>query len=91
MTAQKRKGNCYQIMVQGHLEQNWSEWFDGLSIRNLPSGESILSGWIIDQAALHGILIKVRDLGLPLISLNHLSSDQKTKIEANNVALKKRR
>jgi hypothetical protein len=73
MTSRKQ-GTYYQIIVQGHLEQKWSEWFNGMAIWNLPSGESVLSGLIVDQSALHGTLVKVRDLGLPLISLNRLES-----------------
>jgi hypothetical protein len=70
----RKHGNYYQIVVQGYLEQKWSEWFNGLAIQNLPSGETVLSGLIVDQSALHGTLVKVRDLGLPLISLNLLES-----------------
>jgi hypothetical protein len=51
----------YQIRVKGHLKGHWSEWFDGLVISNLKNGEAVLCGEIVDQAALHGVLIKVRD------------------------------
>jgi hypothetical protein len=77
MAARKQQGIHYQIVVQGHLEQNWCDWFDGMSIQKLPSEETVLSGLIIDQFALHGILIKIRDLGLPLISVQRMESDQK--------------
>ena len=73
MTSRKQ-GNYYQIVVWGHLGQKWSEWFNGMAIQNLPSGETVLSGLIVDQSALHGTLVKVRDLGLPLISLNRMES-----------------
>ena len=59
----------YQIRVKGHLERNWSEWFEGLSISWEKPDETLLSGQIADQAALHGILNKIRDLGLPLLSV----------------------
>ena len=59
----------YKIRVKGHLEERWSEWFDGLEITNLQNGEAVLSGEIVDLAALHGMLAKVRDLGLPLIAV----------------------
>ena len=59
----------YEILVKGHLDGRWSEWFDGLQITNLENGEAMLSGDIVDQAALHGMLNKVRDLGLPLVAL----------------------
>ena len=60
----------YHIRVKGHLDPTWSAWFDGLSITNEANGEAVLAGPIIDQAALHGVLIKVRDLGLPLVAVN---------------------
>ncbi len=60
----------YHIRVQGHLDPTWSAWFDGLTITNEANGEAVLAGPIIDQAALHGVLIKVRDLGLPLVAVN---------------------
>jgi hypothetical protein len=59
----------YKIRVKGRLDERWSEWFDGLEITNLENGETMLSGEIVDQAALHGVLNKVRDLGLPLIAV----------------------
>jgi hypothetical protein len=59
----------YQITVQGHLDQHWSSWFDGLSIAHRPDGTTRLAGPIADQAALHGVLMKVRDLGLPLLAV----------------------
>jgi len=62
----------YQIKVKGHLEARWSDWFDGLTITHQENGETILSGPIVDQAALHGLLIKVRDLGLVLLSVNRV-------------------
>ncbi len=63
------KVTIYNIRVKGHLDGRWSEWFDGLEITNLENGEAMLSGEIVDQAALHGVLAKVRDLGLPLIAV----------------------
>jgi hypothetical protein len=67
---------AYEIRVKGHLDGRWSEWFDGLEITNLENGEAMLSGDIVDQAALHGVLVKMRDLNLPLISVASVSSDQ---------------
>ena len=66
----------YEIRVKGHLDARWSEWFDGLVISNLKNGEAVLSGEIVDQAALHSVLAKVRDLGLPLIALTGVCPDQ---------------
>jgi len=59
----------YEIRVKGHLDGRWSEWFEGLEITNLEGDEALLSGGIVDQAALHGVLSKVRDLNLPLIAV----------------------
>jgi hypothetical protein len=59
----------YVIRVIGHLDPQWSEWFDGLVITPLRSGNTVLAGDIVDQAALHGTLNKIRDLNLPLISV----------------------
>ena len=59
----------YIITIRGHLEQHWSAWFDGLTITNGANGEGTLAGRIPDQAALHGLLVKIRDLGLPLIAV----------------------
>ncbi len=65
----------YQIVVKGHLDSEWSEWFDGLTITMGGNGETILTGPIVDQTALHGVLIKIRDLGLPLLSLTRVDPD----------------
>lgn len=61
--------NIYQICVRGQLSQQRAQWFDGLSVENLPDGEALISGPVPDQAALHGLLIRIRDLGLPLLSV----------------------
>lgn len=62
--------HVYEIRVEGHLADRWSDWFDGLAIRNEPSGETILIGPVTDQAALYGVLTKIHDLNLILISVN---------------------
>ena len=59
----------YEICVKGHLAPHWCHWFEGLAIALQDNGETLLSGPIVDQAALYGVLIKVRDLGLPLVSV----------------------
>jgi hypothetical protein len=59
----------YRIRVRGHLDPSWSEWFDGLAITNLESGDTVLAGPVIDQAELHGLLAKIRDLGLSLVEV----------------------
>ena len=58
----------YQIRIEGHLGPKWTEWFEGLTITLEDDGETLLTGPVVDQAALHGLLRKVRDLGMPLIS-----------------------
>jgi hypothetical protein len=60
----------YEIRVQGHLDGAWSAWFDGLTITHEPGGDTLLEGELVDQAALHGVLQKVRDLGLRLLAVN---------------------
>ena len=74
--ADPRQPMIYQIRVQGHLGSEWSDWFGGLSIRREGNGDTLLSGAVVDQAALYGLLRKVRDLGMPLISVNRLQSGQ---------------
>ena len=63
----------YQIRIEGQLRAEWADWFEGLSVTRQPDGATLLSGPVIDQAALYGLLKKVRDLGLPLISVNRIS------------------
>jgi hypothetical protein len=65
----------YEIRVKGHLDLARSAWFDGLTVTHTPDGETILAGPVQDQAALHGLLNKVRDLGLPLVAVNRVGSD----------------
>jgi len=59
----------YEIRVEGHLDRGRAEWFDGLTVRNTGSGEAILGGPLADQPALYGVLVKIRDLGLPLLAV----------------------
>ena len=65
----------YQIRLKGHLGQQWKSWFDGLTI-TLEDGNTLLRGTVVDQSALHGILKKVRDLGMPLLSVNSIGSER---------------
>jgi hypothetical protein len=62
-------GESYEIRLRGHLEPRWADWFDGLTLTQESDGTTVLSGSVVDQAALHGLLGKVRDLGLPLIAV----------------------
>jgi hypothetical protein len=70
----RRELGQYEIRVKGHLAARWSDWFDGLSLTQESDGTSVIRGSVIDQAALHGLLAKVRDLGLPLIAVRQLDS-----------------
>lgn len=74
MESEHARQEIYQIVVKGHLDSEWSDWFEGLTIALLDNGETILSGPVVDQAALHGVLIKIRDLGLPLLSLARIET-----------------
>ena len=65
----------YEIRLKGHLQARWAKWFDGLTIRLEDNGDTLLTGPLVDQAALHGLLKKVRDLGLPLLSVNSVEPD----------------
>jgi hypothetical protein len=66
--------SMYEIRVQGHLDQHWSAWFEGLTINYEEDGTTLLRGNLVDEAALHGVLMKVRDLAVPLLSVNRVSS-----------------
>ncbi|XSG77017.1 hypothetical protein ACP8Y2_08400 [Herpetosiphon llansteffanensis] len=68
----------YQICLRGQLDQTWAEWFAGLEIVALANGDTLLVGLITDQAALYGLIKKIRDLGMPLISLMPLTSTTST-------------
>jgi hypothetical protein len=67
---QSHEGGSYEIRLKGHLEPRWADWFDGLTLTQERDGTTVLRGSVVDQAALHGVLGKVRDLGLPLIAVN---------------------
>ena len=66
----------YQIRLQGHLGRQWTEWFGGLAIILKENGDTLLTGLVVDQSALHGLLRKVRDLGMPLLSVNRIELSQ---------------
>jgi len=67
-------GKSYEIRLKGHLDKSWADWFEGFTFTHEKDGITIISGDNIDQAALHGILKRIRDLGLPLISVNRLNT-----------------
>jgi hypothetical protein len=65
----------YEIKIEGHLSETWSDWFEGLTFQHGTDGTTVLAGEIIDQAALHGLLKKIRDLGMPLLSVNRVHQE----------------
>ena len=68
----------YEIRVKGHLGSRWTAWFDGLNVTNEGDGITVIRGPVADQAALHGLLQKLRDIGIPLVSLTELPPDAST-------------
>ena len=66
----------YQIRIKGHLGPQWTEWFEGMAVTREENGDTLLTGPVVDQAALHGLLKKVRDLGLPLLSVIRVETGQ---------------
>ena len=68
----------YEIRLKGHLDNKWAEWFEGLTIMLEEDGNTLLTGPVVDQAALHGLLKKVRDLGMPLVSVSPVEPDPST-------------
>jgi hypothetical protein len=78
---QHRPGQ-YEIRLQGHLDARWAAWFDGLTLIHGTDGTTLLRGAVADQAALHGLLQKTRDLGLPLISVERVDPDHPRPVPA---------
>ena len=74
--SEKAQPLVYQIRIKGHLGRQWTNWFGGLTITLEDNGETLLTGPVVDQAALHGLLRKVRDLGVPLLSVSRVELGQ---------------
>jgi hypothetical protein len=70
------ESGLYEIRIKGHLNNRWVEWFEGLTITLEDDGDTLLTGLVVDQAALHGLLKKVRDLGMPLVSVSPIEPGQ---------------
>ncbi len=75
--TQPNEPMVYQIKIKGHLDSQWTDWFEGMTITLEESGNTLLTGKVIDQAALHGLLKKIRDLGLTLLSVNSIEPGTK--------------
>ena len=75
----------FQIRIQGHLRRQWQDWFDGLTVTLEEDGNTLLKGPLVDQSALHGILKKIRNLGMPLLSVNSVDPDPETKTDTDLV------
>lgn len=74
-TEDQYEPGLYEIRIKGHLDARWAEWFGGLTITLEDNGNTLLTGWVVDQAALHGLLRKVRDLAMPLLSVIRVERD----------------
>ena len=74
-TSARHEGARYEIRIEGHLDARWAAWFDGLSLTHGTNGTTVIHGRVVDQAALHGLLQKVRDIGLPLVSVIQLGPE----------------
>ena len=75
-TEDRHEPELYEIRIKGHLDNRWAGWFGSLTITLEDNGDTLLTGPVVDQAALHGLLKKVRDLGMPLISVIGIEPDQ---------------
>ena len=75
-TGDRHSPGSYEIRVKGHLDSRWGHWFDGMALTLESEGTTLIQGSVVDQAALHGLLQKIRDTGLPLVSVTQVQPDQ---------------
>lgn len=73
----RKPSDVYRIKIKGHLDSSWSEWFEGLTIASESNETTVLTGVVADQPALHGLLAKVRDLGLPLLLVECMTPEER--------------
>jgi len=91
LTEEHCESGLYEIRIRGHLDDRWADWFGGLTITLEENGDTLLTGPVADQAALHGLLRRVRDLGVPLLSVMRLetgqadASDVKQQVETSSL------
>jgi len=95
--SEKAQPMVYQIRIKGHLGREWADWFEGLTITALDNGNTLLTGALVDQAELHGLLRKIRDIGIPLLSVVRVkhgqadAPDLKQSIENNEMMIEEKR
>ena len=75
-TGDRHSRGSYEIRVKGHLDSRWGPWFDGMGLTHQSDGTTLIQGSVVDQAALHGLLQRIRDTGLPLVSVTQVEPDQ---------------
>jgi hypothetical protein len=75
-TGMHHEAGRYEIRLKGHLDSRWAAWFDGLTLTSESDGTTLIRGQVVDQAALYGLLQKIRDMGLPLVSVTQVEPDQ---------------
>ena len=85
LESEKAQPMVYQIRIKGHLGREWTDWFEGLTITLEGNGETLLTGPVVDQAALYVVLKKVRDVGMPLLSVNRITTGQAEASDVNEI------
>jgi hypothetical protein len=83
-TTQKHQ-SFYKIQVAGHLSEQWADWFEDMTITPTDNGDTLITGYVIDQSALHGLLRKVRDLGLTLVAVNQVQFHNGEKMNGSEI------
>lgn len=84
--AEHHEPRRYEIRLKGHLDEKWASWFEGMTLTREACGETLLQGQVADQAALHGLLRRIRDLGLPLLSVFQVEPEQSNEPDVTTAA-----